>query len=192
MIQLIAGTNRPESNTRIVVRHVEDAYKAIGVSFGVLDLADLPPAIFAPSSYGEKPAAFDRFSRAVTDADGLVVVTPEYNGGMPGILKYFIDMLKFPDSFQDRPVCFIGLAAGRWGALRPVEQLQQIFGYRNAHLFPERLFLPGINDLLDEKGDFTDADMLARLQRQAEGFTRFVERLKGVSLRGAPESTDPN
>ena len=49
-------------------------------------------------------------------------------------------MLKFPESFEKRPVCFTGLGAGIWGALRPVEQLQAIFGYRNAYLFPERVF----------------------------------------------------
>ena len=37
--------------------------------------------------------------------------------------------------------------AGIWGALRPVEQLQAIFGYRNAYLYPERVFLPGIGKL---------------------------------------------
>src|SRR5437667_4808 len=82
----------------------------------------------------------------IVRAAGLVVISPEYNGGMPGILKYFIDMLKFPESFAARPVCFVGLAAGVWGALRPVEQLQAVFGYRNAHLYPERVFLPKIND----------------------------------------------
>lgn len=59
-------------------------------------------------------------------------------------------MLPFPESFQHRPVCFVGLAAGIWGALRPVEQLQANFGYRNAFLFPECAFMPGINKLLDE------------------------------------------
>jgi NAD(P)H-dependent FMN reductase len=112
------------------------------------------------------------------------VVTPEYNGGMPGVLKYFIDMLKFPESFERRPVCFTGVAAGIWGALRPVEQLQAIFGYRNAHLYPERVFLPQINNLLDASGRLKDADLLERLKSQASGFTDFVERLKNVKLRG--------
>ena len=117
-------------------------------------------------------------------ADGLILVSPEYNGGLPGVLKYFIDMLKFPESFEQRPVCFVGLGAGMWGALRPVEQLQMIFGYRNAFLYPERIFLPKVNDLLDEQGRFTDPEIRERLQEQATGFVSFVERLKGVKLRG--------
>jgi len=72
-----------------------------------------------------------------------------------------------------------------WGALRPVEQLQAIFGYRNAFVFPERVFMPGINDLLDEKGRLNDPELVERLKHQAEGFVTFVERLKQVRLRPA-------
>ncbi|MES1180993.1 MAG: NAD(P)H-dependent oxidoreductase, partial [Verrucomicrobiota bacterium] len=149
MIVILSGTNRPGSNTRKVAAHVEAAYKSLGVETQLLDLAHLPAEIFSPSSYAEKPAAFKKFTDAILAADGVVIVTPEYNGSVPGILKYFIDMLPFPESFEQRPVCFVGLAAGIWGALRPVEQLQAIFGYRNAFIFPERVFMPGIGKLLD-------------------------------------------
>ena len=180
---LLVGTNRPDSNTRKVARHVEEIYASLKVPLRVLDLAQLPPEIFSPSSYGEKPKSFQPFSDGVLQASGLHVVTPEYNGSIPGVLKYFIDMLKFPESFERRPVCFTGVAAGIWGALRPVEQLQAIFGYRNAYIYPERVFLPGIGKLLDANGRLSDADLLKRLHAQAEGFTGFVERLQGVKLR---------
>ena len=185
MISLIVGTNRPGSNTRKVARHVEAFYSEQNVPLHVLDLAQLPPEIFAPAAYAEKPKSFQPFAEAVLRADGLHVVTPEYNGGIPGILKYFIDMLKFPESFERRPVCFTGVAAGNWGALRPVEQLQAIFGYRNAYLYPERVFLPQIYDLLDDSDRLKDAELLERLKAQVNGFTDFVERLKNVKLRGA-------
>jgi NAD(P)H-dependent FMN reductase len=80
-------------------------------------------------------------------------------------------------------VCFVGLAAGIWGALRPVEQLQAIFGYRNAYIFPDRVFLPGIDKLLDASGTFANEDMEKRLTRQAEGFASFVETLRAKKLR---------
>jgi chromate reductase, NAD(P)H dehydrogenase (quinone) len=183
MLTLLVGTNRPASNTRKVAAEVEMIYRDLGVPLRVLDLAELPVEIFHASSYGEKPASFRSFSEAVLAADGLVVVTPEYNGGIPGVLKYFIDMLKFPESFVHRPVCFVGVAAGAWGALRPIEQLQQIFGYRNAFLFPERVFLPGIHQLLDEAGRLTDAELVTRLRDQAKHFIEFVEKLRGIRLR---------
>src|SRR5258707_207828 len=178
MMTLLVGTNRPQSNTRLVARQIEGIYAELKVPLKVLDLANLPPEIFSPDSYATKPKSFEPFSNGVLQASGLHVVSPEYNGSVPGVLKYFIDMLKFPESFVHRPVCFVGLAAGIWGALRPVEQLQAIFGYRNAFIFPERVFLPGIRDLLDESGRLKDAELLKRLRNQAEGFVDFVERLK--------------
>lgn len=185
MITLIVGTNRPGSNSRKVAAHVEEIYAELKVPLHVLDLALLPPEIFSPASYAEKPRAFQPFAEAVLNADGLHVVSPEYNGGMPGILKYFIDMLKFPESLINRPVCFVGVAAGMWGALRPVEQLQAIFGYRNAFVYPDRVFLPTINDRLDAQGRLKDAVLLDRLRTQADGFVDFVEKLKAIKLRGA-------
>jgi chromate reductase, NAD(P)H dehydrogenase (quinone) len=184
MITLIVGTNRPGSNTRKIAAHLEEIYAALKVPLRVLDLAQLPPEIFSASSYAEKPKSFQPFADAVLQSAGLHVVTPEYNGGVPGVLKYFIDMLKFPESFEKRPVCFTGVAAGLWGALRPVEQLQAIFGYRNAYLFPERVFLPQINNLLDGNGRLKDDELLQRLRKQAEGFVGFVERVQNVKLRG--------
>lgn len=179
---MIIGTNRPASNTRKVARQIEEIYAQLGAPLEVLDLAQLPPEIFFPSSYAQKPKSFSPFTQSILRASGLVVVTPEYNGGLPGVLKYFIDMLKFPESFENRPVCFVGLAAGIWGALRPVEQLQAIFSYRNAHLFPERVFLPKINELLNADGRLTDPQLIERLTVQAKGFINFVERIKQIKL----------
>ena len=180
MIALLVGTNRPGSATAKVAKQVEAVYHQLGVKPRVLDLAKLPPEIFLPESYAVKPVSFQPFSDAILGADGLVVVTPEYNGSLPGVLKYFIDMLKFPESFERRPVCFIGLGAGMWGALRPIEQLQMIFGYRNAFLYPERVFIPKIGGMLDGDGLFKDPEIIGRLKEQAAGFIEFVNRLQAM------------
>jgi chromate reductase len=185
MIGLIIGTNRPDSSTFQVAKHVAQNYKDLGVLLKVLDLAKLPPETFAPEAYAKKPKTFESFAEAIIQSAGLVVVTPEYNGSLPGVLKYFLDLLKFPESLYRRPACFIGLSAGRWGGLRPVEHLQQIFGYRQAFIYPERVFLSQIHELLGETGQITDPESLGRLKSQAAGFVDFVERLQGQKLRGA-------
>ncbi len=177
MIVVISGTNRPGSNTRRIASQVAELYRELGVEHTVMDLAQLPSGIFDPASYGAKPAAFQPFAEGILAAGGLHVITPEYNGGMPGILKYFIDMLKFPESFDRKPVCFTGLAAGMWGALRPVEQLQAVFGYHNAHIYPERVFISGIGDKMDEAGNLNDMELVGRLRRQADGFAAFAKRV---------------
>lgn len=185
MITLISGTNRPGSNTRKVTAVIEGIYRELGVPTRVLDLHDLPPELISPEAYANKPAAFAPFAQAVLDASGLVVVTPEYNGSFPGVLKLFIDHLKFPESFEARPVSFVGLAAGIWGALRSIEQLQAIFGYRNAYVFPKRVFMPGIGNAFDEYGNCINADLVKRLRDQATEYVAFVEQLRGKSVRPA-------
>ena len=185
MITIISGTNRPGSNTRKVTTVIEGVYRDLRVPTRVIDLQNLPAEIFSPAAYASKPAAFTPFAQNVLDASGLVVVTPEYNGSLPGVLKLFIDHLKFPESFEGRPVCFVGLAAGMWGALRSVEQLQAIFGYRNAFIFPKRVFAPGIGQALNAAGQFIDADITERLRDQANGFIDFVGKLRGVEIRPA-------
>lgn len=183
MITLISGTNRSGSNTRKVTAVIEAIYRDLGVETQVLDLQNLPLELFSPDAYANKPAAFAPFAQGVLDSDGLVVVTPEYNGSMPGVLKVFIDHLKFPESFENRPVCFVGLSAGIWGALRSVEQLQGIFGYRNAFLFPKRVFMPGVGGSFDAQGNFANADLTKRLVEQAAEYVTFIERLSGKRLR---------
>lgn len=178
-IIILAGTNRPDSNTRKIAAEVDAIYQTLGQPAEVLDLAALPPEIFHPASYAQKPAAFQPFADAVLQSAGLHIVSPEYNGGIPGILKYFIDMLKFPESFERRPVCFTGLSAGMWGALRPIEQLQAIFGYRNAYIYPARVFMPLINHHLTPEGCLKNEEWLAMLRAQAEGFAKFVGKLAG-------------
>ena len=105
------------------------------------------------------------------------MVVPEYNGSMPGVLKYFIDLLPFPESFDGRPVAFTGVAAGMFGALRPVEQLQQVFGYRNAYLFPNRVFVMGVHEVLTDDGKIMDEKLQLRLVAQAKGFAGFIKSL---------------
>jgi chromate reductase, NAD(P)H dehydrogenase (quinone) len=174
-IGIISGSNRREGNTAKVVDHLDAIYRALGQPVQVIDLAALPPEIFSSASYAERPAGFKPFADAVLNCDGLHVVTPEYNGGVPGILKYFIDLLKFPESFQQKPVCFTGLSSGDLGGLRSVEQLQTIFVYRKAYLFPERVLIPLIGNHLTPEGRIGNDKLLGELRAQAQGFIAFVK-----------------
>ena len=177
MITIISGTNRPDSSTLKIAREVEDIYRKLEVETQLLDLQELPNEIFEPSSYATKPLSFNKFTQPILEAKGLVVIAPEYNGGPPGVLKYFIDMLPFPESFEHRPVAFIGLAAGMWGGLRPVEHLQQIFGYRNAHIFPDRIFLPGIMSLLSDESKLKSGLEWELVEKQCKDFVNFTKAL---------------
>ena len=172
-ILVISATNRPNSSTLRVARRVERHYHGARIRSELLNLEDLPPEIFKPEAYASKPSDFLPLQQTILDAAGLHVVLPEYNGSFPGVLKYFIDLLKFPESFDRKPVAFVGVSAGAWGALRAVEQLQMVFGYRNAHLYPERVFIPAVAQKYPPQGNAADAEVDERLQRQIRGFAEF-------------------
>ena len=177
MIALLIATNRPGSNTEKVAERVAEIYKAKGSPLEVVDLHNLPPEIFAPSSYAEKPASFAPFQDTLTRASGVVVVTPEYNGGFPGVFKYFIDMLEFPATFKGKPFAFVGLSAGGGGAVRPIEQFSTLVTYLRGINYPVSVSIPGINGHLDEKFRLKTPEIIERLEKQADGFIKFVEKV---------------
>lgn len=177
-IVIISGTNRRASNSRRVANHLAGIYSKLKVPVTVLDLAEIPSACFNPDCYDDIPVEAKPFTDAIMSASGLHIVTPEYNGGAPGALKWFIDLLPFPIAFEGRAVAFVGVASGEWGGLRPVEQLQQIFGYRNANQYPKRVFIRELEEKLDDNGGLKDEDIAKRLADQVDGFVAFVARFQ--------------
>ncbi len=182
MIEIVAGTNRPGSNTLKLSKVIEGFYRDAGTQVQILSLEELPPEVFNPASYANKPVTFQPLCERILRADGIHFVIPEYNGSFPGVLKYFIDMLKFPESFEHRPMAFTGLSAGVWGAFRAVEQFQLICGYRNAYILPERVWIPGINSCWRKEGEgLLDEGLVERLRSQTALFVEFVKRIRGLA-----------
>lgn len=177
MITVVSGTNRPGSNTRKIAVLIREMLEGTGEEVTLLDLAELPTEIFDHSSYASKPGSFATFQGQILKTNGLLTVVPEYNGSFPGVLKYFIDMLSFPESLYEKPAAFVGISSGRWGGVRAVEHLEMVFQYRHAHLFGRRCFIPGVGHILDENGRLTDPDVAERLKKSALDFARFCRKL---------------
>jgi chromate reductase len=187
MIYVLSGTNRPGSRTLQVSKLILENIKRYSKDAELMDLASLPFHELTGAQYSTKaPAAFQAAIDKVDSADGLLVVTPEYNGSMPGALKYFIDHWSYPKSFESRPVAFVGLGF-RWGGLRPVEHLQQVFNYRNAYIFPERVFLTNITSVLVD-GKITDESISKLIDSQAKNFVKFIEALKAAKLHASTKT----
>ncbi|UOF02013.1 NADPH-dependent FMN reductase [Bdellovibrio reynosensis] len=181
MKYIIAGTDRPDSNTLKISKHIQSIYQSLGEAVEIIDMKEMKSHLHDDIHYGKTSAGMQPYIDKVLGSDGLIVVVPEYNGSMPGVLKYFIDHLKFPESFEYRPVCFVGLG-GMFGALRPVEHLQQVFGYRNAFIFPERVFIMNVHKILAADGSVQDELIKNLLMKQAQGFQKFTEALKTSKL----------
>lgn len=182
MILIISGTDRKNSNTRKIANQVQSLFTDNGAETQLLDLAELQQTGMGGPFYGKAvgPQSLVDAQELVLKADGIYVCVPEYNGSMPGALKYFIDHWKYPDAFEFRPFALCGLGT-TWGGLRPVEHLQGVFGYRNAFIYPERVFLRDIYKLMQE-GSLTDPFLLDLLRSQVRGFLAFVNALKAAGL----------
>ena len=183
MIEIIACTNRKGSNSRRVSELVLKKLTDAGEEAQILDLSEINWAELNENVYGEdnRPNSMKPLVDRIDNADGLYLVCPEYNGSYPGVVKTFIDYWSYPTSFEKRPVCFIGLG-GMFGALRPVEHLQQVFGYRNAFIFPERIFLQNIWAILDEDGTIKNETTAALLDQQVKNFVKFIDGIKHSGL----------
>jgi NAD(P)H-dependent FMN reductase len=181
MKYIISGTNRPQSNSLKVSQFIQNLYREAGEQVEIIDLAELQISELDGTHYGkELPPKLASVIDKLNHADGLIMVVPEYNGSMPGVLKYFIDHWRYPQSFEQRPVCFVGLG-GMFGGLRPVEHLMQVFSYRNGFIFPVRVFLMNIWNIYKD-GVWRDEMSLQLLKAQVDGFQKFCKALQSVGL----------
>lgn len=177
-LQIISGTDRPNSNALRISKYIQRQYQNEGINPGIIDLQDFPLELVSGGKYGAELPEVDAFVRRAVEADGLIIVCPEYNGGYPGILKLFIDYMPFPGSLDKKPIAMVGEANGAFGAMRAVEQLQQVVGYRNAHVFPERVFIARVNENFDEETGINNELQQQLLMSQIKGFPQFVRDLR--------------
>lgn len=181
MIYIISGTNRKNSKTFEVSKLVQKEFKNAGKETHIIDLCELPFDTLHTADYSKNiPPKIADAVQLLNKAEGIYVVVPEYNGSYPGILKYFIDYFSYPETFEYRPIAFTGLG-WRFGGLRPVEHLQQVFNYRNAFVYPERVFITNAPNVVTE-GELKDENALRLIQKQTRGFIKFIDALKSQGL----------
>ena len=181
MKYIISATNRPHSNSFIVATLIQKIYQELQSPAEILSLRDVPFEELIKNPYpATLPKGVVPFISKLNQASGLIIVCPEYNGAFPGIFKFFIDHWSYPETFEYRPIAFVGLG-GRFGGLRAVEQLQQIMGYRNGFIYPERVFLQNIESLL-VKGQIKDPEINSLLYQQSSGFLKFISALEEKQL----------
>jgi chromate reductase, NAD(P)H dehydrogenase (quinone) len=126
------------------------------------------------------PPLVSSLKDAVAAADGLLLVTPEYNNSIPGVFKNAIDWMSRPPSdiarvFGEKPVGLIGASPGRAGTLSA--QTAWLTVFRALGLVPwfgGSLYVSGVRGLVDDRGVITDEATRKRLRGYLEGFAAFV------------------
>lgn len=179
-IVVIPGTNREGSLSHRLAALVAEDYTALGHEVDLLDLREMGGEFLESAAYARPGPKIGKMIDRFLVADGVVFIVPEYNGSYPGVLKLFLDMLPDPAGFAERPICLIGLAAGRFQSLRAVEHLQSVASYRNAYVYPRRIFIgDSYKQFHPERRELLDEELRTRLTEQASGFCAFAGRIKG-------------
>lgn len=157
MILVISGTNRPNSKTRIVADYVYDYLKKHHKEeIRFFSLEDLPQEILHNAMYESDNIAESIVAiqeDLVIPSSRWIIISPEYNGSIPGVLKLFIDAIsirKYSDNFKGKKAALIGVSTGKAGNLRGMDHLTSMLNYLNMHVHPEKLPVSGIHNILDD------------------------------------------
>jgi len=126
------------------------------------------------------PAPATALADAIRAADGVIFVTPEYNYGIPGVLKNAIDWVsRMPNQpFINKPVAIQSATQGPLGGARMQYQLRQAMVFLNAFTFntPE-IFVGSAQTKFSESGELKDEPTRDFIKKQLEGFAKLIERV---------------
>ncbi|HSF89626.1 MAG TPA: NAD(P)H-dependent oxidoreductase [Saprospiraceae bacterium] len=180
MITVIQATNRPDSNTEFVSRHIiEMLREQYQGPIGFVSMVDLPPEIL-PSGLYKKDEVPEKL-RLIQDqwmipAEKFIWILPEYNGSFPGVLKLFIDAIsvrKCDETFKLKKSLLIGVATGRSGNIRGMDHLSGILMHMKSVIFPRLLPVSRISELMDDQGRIHHTPTLKTLEDHLKGFVSF-------------------
>lgn len=147
---LIGSTREGRWGDRVAHWFAREARRRPDLLVDIVDLAELDLPGVLPMQHDATIRAYaDRIERA----DGIVVVTPEYNHSYPASLKQAIDVLNAP--WRRKPVAFVSYG-GMSGGLRAVEHLRGVFAELHATTIRETVSLHGHPRLFDESGEMLD------------------------------------
>lgn len=180
MITIFVGTNRRNSRSKLIGEYLQNALQQqTEETVALFDLADLPADMLHADMYSE--AGQSKALAAIQDeylvpANKFYFILPEYNGGIPGALKLFIDacsIRKYSESFHGgKKAALIGVSAGRSGTLRGMEYTTGFLNYLKINVLPNKLPISSIETLLTDD-QLTDENTKKALAEQATEFLAF-------------------
>lgn len=138
----ISGSLRSGSFNRRILETATDLLSE--ADWRIARIRAIPPYDADVEAHGLPPAVH-RLKQQVRDADAVVIVSPEYNSSIPGVLKNALDWASRPphaSPFVDKPVVLIGASTGRGGARKGLEHLAQALRRMGARILGEPLAIP--------------------------------------------------
>ena len=167
----ISGSRRTGSYTRMAVETALRGAAELNAATELIDLAQLDLA-FAGGG-GHKGPDFERLSREIKQADGIILGTPEYHGSFSGVLKNALDLMGF-DEFEGKMLGLVGVSGGSMGAFEGINSLRNVGRALHAWVVPEQAAVPEAWKVFDAAGAVKDAAIEKRLKDVGRQVARFA------------------
>lgn len=180
MILIINGTNRPNNRTQVISRHCYE-YLLNTHNGGVkyLSLEELSNNILSNAMYdkdGQDKELRKIQQELMIPIKNWIIISPEYNGSYPGILKLFIDTLSVNDykqTFSNKKVGLIGTSDGRAGNLRGMEHLSGLLNYLKITTYHNKLPISSINTVVNKQN--IQEETIKNLESYLQDFVNWLE-----------------
>jgi chromate reductase len=173
-----AGSLRQGSYNRALLAAARELAPE-GMIVTAFDIAPIPLYNADLEAQGD-PAPVAAFKLAISRADGVLIATPEYNHGVPGVTKNAVDWASRPPRgapLNGKPVGVIGASPGLTGTARGQSQLRQAFEFTNSYAMPQpELLVFRAHEKFDAQGRLTDEPTRRFLQQYLEAFAAWVRR----------------
>ncbi len=169
----IPGSLRKGSYTRMAVATALGGAKKAGANVKLLDLSDYNLPLGDGRDKEKYPSSVKKMRKIVENADGIILGTPEYHGGMSGVLKNAIDLMGF-DQFGGKMVGLVGVSGGAMGATNAMVHLRTIGRSMHAWVVPNQASVPHARDHFDKDGKLDDEALTARLEAAGEQVAKFA------------------
>ena len=172
----IAGSLRKASYNRSALRAAQQLCPE-GAKLEVFELDGIPP--FNQDEERNAPQKVVELKQRIRAADAILLVTPEYNYGMPGVLKNAIDWASRPhgdNAWNGKPVAIMSAAMSMGGGIRAQYQLRQCFVFLNmdAVVQPE-VAINNVGERFDEQANLKDETSKKLIRQLLENLVRKVQ-----------------
>jgi chromate reductase, NAD(P)H dehydrogenase (quinone) len=175
-----AGSLRQGSYNKMALRAALELAPA-GMTIETFDIAPIEPYNEDVKQKGF-PAVVQEFREKIRAADALLIVTPEYNHSIPGVLKNAIDWASRPPDqpFNDKPIAIMGASPGRLGTIRAQLHLRACFVFLNGLVMTQpEVLIANAAQMFDDQGRLTDQptrEIIGKLLTSLADWTRRLAR----------------
>lgn len=176
----IAGSLREGSYNRAALRAAQGLVPE-GVTLETFDIKGLPG--FSQDDESNPPAQVVELKQRIRAADAILLVTPEYNYSVPGVLKNAIDWASRPygdSAWNKKPVAIMGASVGAFGTARAQYHLRQMFVFLNMYaVMQPEVMISHAHKHFDEQGNLNDdraKKLITQLLEELVSLTRQLSK----------------